>query len=73
MIDVNKLLLNMLMDLNRLGQQEKDCMTCDFQEHCTERLEGICYYEWYNKNLIKEVLTSEVSIVKKISESKNKL
>ena len=70
MIDLNKLLINMLTDLNRLGQQEKDCMTCEFQENCPERLEGI-FYEWYNKNLIKEVLTSEISIVKKISKSKN--
>ena len=73
MIDINKLLINMLMDLNRLGQQEKDCMTCEFQENCPERLEGICFYEWYNKNLIKEVLNSEISIVKKIGKSKNKL
>lgn len=73
MIDLNKLLINMLMDLNRLGQQEKDCMTCKFQENCPKRLEGICLYEWYNKNLIKEVLTGEISIVKKISKSKNKL
>lgn len=73
MIDLNKLLINMLMDLNRLGQQEKDCMTCEFQENCPKRLEGICLYEWYNKNLIKEVLTGEISIVKKISKSKNKL
>lgn len=61
------------MDLNRLGQQENDCMTCEFQENCPEHLEGICFYEWYNKNLIKEVLTSEISIVKKISKSKDKL
>lgn len=73
MIDLNKLLINMLADLNRLGQQEKDCLTCEFQENCPERLEGICLYEWYNKNLIKEVLNSEISIVKKISKSKNKL
>lgn len=73
MIDLNKLLINMLMDLNRLGQQEKNCMTCEFQENCSERLENICFYEWYNKNLIKEVLNSEISIVKKISKSKNKL
>ena len=73
MIDLNKLLINMLMDLNRLGQQEKDCMTCESQKNCPERLEGICFYEWYNKNLIKEVLNSEISIVKKISKSKNKL
>lgn len=63
----------MLMDLNRLGQQEKDCMTCEFQEKCLESLENICFYEWYNKNLIKEVSTGEISIVKKISKSKNKL
>lgn len=73
MIDLNKLLINMLMDLNRLGQQEKDCMTCEFRENCLERLEGICFYEWYNKKLIKEVLTGEISIIKKISKSKNKL
>lgn len=73
MIDLNKLLINMLMDLTRLGLQKKDCMTCEFQENCPERLENICFYEWYNKKLIKEVLNSEVSIVKKISKSKNKL
>lgn len=49
MIDLNKLLINMLMDLNRLGLQKKDCMTCEFQENCPERLENICFYEWYNK------------------------
>lgn len=69
MIDLNKLLINMLMDLNRLGRQEKDCMTCHFQENCPEHLKGICFYEWYNKNLIKEVLAGEVPIVKKISKS----
>lgn len=73
MIDLNKLLINMLTDLNRLGQQEKDCMTYEFQENCPEHLEGICFYEWYNKNLIKEVLNSEVSNIKKISKSKNEL
>lgn len=70
MIDINKLLINMLMDLNRLGLQEKDCLTRHFQENCPEHLKGICFfYEWYNKNLIKEVLAGEVSIIKKISKS----
>lgn len=73
MIELNKLLINMLTDLNRLGQQARDCMTCEFQENCPERLEGMCFYEWYNKNLIKEVLNSEISIIKKISKSKNQL
>lgn len=71
MIELNKLLINMLTDLNRLGQQTRDCMTCEYQENCPERLEGMCFYEWYNKNLIKEVLNSEISIIKKISKGKN--